>query len=111
MATGELHKDAKRKRVSHRVSKVRRVGTISRAGCEGRQVRRRRHAGSVRRSGAADAIVEAVEQPLRLHILAARHSCRQQRGPINHLVRDSDVLLEVRAALAIPRHDSAAGTR
>ena len=106
-----LREHAQTRSVTHRVRKIRSIRAISSAGCEGRQVRRRCNARCIRRGGAADAIVEAVEQPLRLHILPARHSRCQQRGPVHHLVRDCRVVHRVRAALAFPRHNSAARAR
>ena len=94
--------------MTHRLRKVRRIRAVSCAWCEWRQVRRRCHARRIRHGGAADAIIEAVEQPLRLHILPAWHARRQQRGAVDHLMRDGGIVDSMRAALAVPRHNSAA---
>lgn len=92
---------------THRLRKVGRVASVRGGGHKGAQVGRGRCSWGVRRRGAADAKVEAVKDPLRLHQRAAGERGQGVRGgggAVHHLMRHAVVLLAEGAAGALPAH-------
>mmetsp|Transcript_16212 Transcript_16212/g.40878 ORF Transcript_16212/g.40878 Transcript_16212/m.40878 type:complete len:306 (-) Transcript_16212:915-1832(-) len=76
---------------------------------EGREMRRALDAWLVPLGGQERARVDAVEDPLRLHVLPRRHRRAGDLRPVHHLVRDGGVLRAERRHLPLPPHSPAAG--
>jgi len=92
---------------TRRLRKVGRVASVRGGGYKGAQVGRGRCSWGVRRCGAADAEVEAVKDPLRLHQRAAGERGQGVRGgggAVHNLMRHAVVLLAEGAAGAFPAH-------